>query len=112
MIFESQIISATNLDVMSVGRLNAIPYNGLLSLMFLSDLGTTIAGYSLTIQLPGGDVPVDGQAVFASGSGFDGVLDQREAMKFSFRATIGGHFVVSLTETGTAVCMFVAVLTP
>lgn len=112
MIFESSLIAATNADVLSVGRLNALPYNGQLTLLFLSDLGSASAFYTLTIQLPNGDVPVDAQTVFASGSGLDMVMDAREAMKFVFPATQGGHFIVNLTETGTAVCAFVAILTP
>lgn len=110
LIYEGQIISATNTDVLSVGRLNAIPYNGILSLRFSSDLGTAAANYSLTIQLPGGDVPVDGQQVLAGG--VIGGIDIRTCLQFKFQARQGGHFVVSLTETGTAVCMFEAVLTP
>lgn len=112
MIFESSVLVATNADALSAGRLNAIPYNGELTLLFLADLGTAAANYVLTIQKPDGDVPVDGQTVWASSSGADGVMDEREAMKFTFRATQGGHFTVSLTETGTAVCSFVAVLRP
>ena len=112
MIFESANILATNTDVLSGGRLNAIPHNGILTLLFLADLATAAAQYVLTIQLPSGDVPVDGQLVWASSSGADGVMDDREYMKFTFAAGQGGHFTVSLTETGTAVCMFVAQLTP
>lgn len=110
MIFESSVITATNLDVLSVGRLNAIPYNGLLTLRFLADLGTAAANYVLTIQKPAGEVPVDAQQVWASSSGADGVIDEREVMQFTFQAVQGGHFTVSLTETGTAVCAFVAIL--
>jgi len=109
-IYENQIISGTNTDVLSVGRLNAIPYNGILELRFSSDLGTAAANYSLTIQLPGGDVPVDSQQVLAGG--VIGGLDVRTCNIFKFRASIGGHFVVSLTETGTAVCTFEAMLRP
>ncbi len=112
MIFESQLVAATNTDLLAGGRLNAIPYNGTLTLRFLADLGTAAALYTLTIQTPSGDVPVDAQTVWASGSGADMVMDDREVMQFSFPASQGGHFVVSLTETGTAVCAFVAVLRP
>lgn len=111
MIFESQLISATNADVLSVGRLNAIPYSGKLTLRFLADLGDATNNYTLTIQQPGGDLPVDAQRVWAGSSALDMVMDSREMMQFTFIATIGGHFVVSLTEGGTAVCAFVAVLT-
>ncbi len=112
MIFESTNILATNTDVMSVGRLNSIPYNGKLTLRFLADLATAAAQYVLTIQKPNGDVPVDAQLVNASSSGADGVMDERELLQFTFDATQGGHFIVSLTETGTAVCMFQAILRP
>lgn len=112
MIFESSLISATNTDVLSTGRLNAIPYGGSLTLRFLADLGTSAAFYALTIQLPDGSVPVDGQTVWASSSAADMVMDDREVMQFTFVATQGGHFTVSLTETGTAVCGFQAILRP
>lgn len=110
MIFESSLISATNTDVLSAGRLNAIPYNGMLTLRFLADLGDVTNNYVLTLQLPGGDVPVDAQTVQASGAGTDMLVDDREVMQFQFNATQGGHFVVSLTENGTATCAFQAIL--
>ncbi len=112
MIFESSLISATNTDVLSTGRLNSIPYAGNLTLRFLADVGTAAAFYSLTIQLPGGETPVNAQVVPASGSGLDMVMDERELLQFTFKATNGGHFTVSLTETGTAVCAFQAILRP
>jgi len=110
MIWESSIIAATNTDVLSVGRLNAIPYDGILTLQFLSDLGTAAANYSLTIQKPDGSVPVDGQQVYANSHAVVGAFNSLEVLQFQFRAGQGGHFVVSLTETGTAVCFFQAVL--
>lgn len=109
-IFESSLIAATNTDALSAGRLNAIPYGGLLTLLFLADLGNAANNYVLTIQLPNGDVPVDAQTVWASSSAVDMVLDDREYMKFTYAVTQGGHVVVSLTETGTTVCAFVASL--
>lgn len=110
MIYESGIISATNTDVLSVGRLNAMPTRGTLILRFLADLGTAAANYSLTLQLPNGDVPVDGQQVPAGG--VIGGINVRDLLEFRFPVTnTGGHFVVSLTETGTAVCFYQAILT-
>ncbi len=109
-IFESTLIAATNTDVLSAGRLNSIPFAGLLTLLFLADLGNAANNYVLTIQLPDGDVPVDAQTVWASSSGLDMVMDDREYMRFTYRVRAGGHVVVSLTETGTAVCTVVASL--
>lgn len=112
MILESAIVAATNTDILSTGRLNAIPYNGTLTLQFLADLGNTTSHYLLTLQKPNGDVPIDNQIVPASGSGLDGVLDDRELLQVTFQATQGGHFTVSLTEVGTATVMWRAILKP
>lgn len=112
MILESFLVSATNTDLLSAGRLNAIPYNGTLTLQFLADLGDVTNFYQLTLQKPNGDVPVDTQIVPASGSGLDGVLDDREFLQMTFEATQGGHFTVSLTENGTATCAVRAILKP
>ena len=110
MIFESALISATNTDAMSAGRLNSIPYGGILNLRFLADLGDASNNYVLTIQLPNGDVPVNAQTVWASGAATDMLMDERESMDFAFPVGQGGHVTVSLTETGTTTCAFVAVL--
>lgn len=112
MILESGIVSGTTADVLSGGRLNAIPYNGTLTMQFLADLGTAANNYALSIQKPNGDVPVDGQQVPAASSSVVGVLDDRELLQLTFRATQGGHFTVTLTETGTAVCAYRFILKP
>ncbi len=113
MIIETFLISTTNTDVLSAGRLNSIPYAGNLVLDFLADLGDVTNNYVLTLQKPGGDVPIDGQVVPASGSGLDMVLDDRELMRVIIpRVPQGGHVTVSLTENGTATCAVRAVLTP
>ncbi len=108
MIFQSSIVSATNTDVLAGTRLNSIPYAGQITFLLLADLGTAAANYVLTLQLPNGDVPIDAQQVWASAASTVGSMDEREYMRFTFDASPGGHFVVSLTETGTAVCAFVA----
>lgn len=112
MIYESAVIAATDTDVLNGTRLNAIPYNGTLTLDFLSNLADASNSWALTIQLPNGDVPVDAQIVPGNNPSLGGVLDERQLMRFTFRATIGGHFTVSLTETGTAICIWRAVLSP
>ncbi len=110
MIVEVGSIIATNTDVMSSGRLNSIPFNGIITIDLQADLNAAANHFDLTIQLPGGDVPVDGQRVPGSNPALEGVLDERQLLRFQFKAPQGGHFVVSLTETGTAVCAFRFVL--
>lgn len=112
MILESGYITASNTDLLSGGRLNAIPYNGTLTLQFLSDNADATNRYTLTIQKPNGDVPVDGQLVPAHSGSVAGVLDDRELLMLTFAAPQGGHFSISLTETGTAVCTWRAILKP
>lgn len=112
MIQETSLLAATNADALSAGRLNAIPYNGQLILEFLASLGDATNFWTLTIALPGGDVPVDAQLVPASNPAEEGVLDERQLVRYSFAATQGGHFTVSLTESGTALCTFRATLLP
>lgn len=103
-IYERLIVSATNTDVLSAGRLNAIPFSGNLVIRLQSDLGTAAANYAFTIQLPDGEVPVDNQAVPAINPAIVGVIDDRMCWMATYRVPQGGHVVVSLTETGTAVC--------
>lgn len=112
MIFEQAIIVATDTDVLNGTRLNAIPYNGLLTVQVSVNLANATNSWALTIQLPNGDVPVDSQIVSGTNPALDGVLDERTLTQFTFPATQGGHFTISLTETGTAIAIWRAVLTP
>lgn len=112
MIYESAVIAATDTDVLNGTRLNAIPYNGTIIIDVQASLADASNSYALTIQLPNGDVPVDGQIVPGNNPTLGGVLDERTLLRMSFKATQGGHFTISLTETGTAICMWRAVLKP
>ncbi len=112
MILESGVITASNTDLLSGGRLNSIPYQGQLTLQFLADLNNATNNMTVTIQKPNGDVPVDAQAVPGSNPSLGGVLDERQLLQFSFQATVGGHFQVSLAETGAAIVSWRAILRP
>lgn len=112
MIYETNVITATDADILSGTRLNSIPYNGSLTLDFLADLSNATNRYTVTIQLPNGDVPVDGQHVPGANPSLGGVLDERQLLRFTFRATQGGHYTISLTETGAAIATWRAVLKP
>ncbi len=104
MILEQLLISATNTDVLSVGRFNSMPYGALFTMQFLADLGDVSNFYTLTVQDADGHVPIDAQRVNASGAGLDMVLDDRELLQLSLLVGQGSHITVSLTETGTATC--------
>lgn len=112
MIYESNVIAATNADILNGTRLNSIPYSGTITLDVQASLADATNSYAITIQKPNGDVPVDSQIVLANNPALGGVLDERTLMRFTFQATVGGHFTISLTETGTAICTWRAVLRP
>ena len=111
MIIETFVLTATNADVLSTGRLNAIPFNGVLTLDFLADLSNATNHWDLTIQQPDGEVPIDGQQVPGANPALGGVLDERQLFRISLPARQGGHFTVQCTETGTAILAVRAVLT-
>ena len=112
MIYETDVIVATDTDILNGTRLNAIPYNGQLTLDFLADLNDATNHFLLTIQLPNGDVPVDTQKIPGANPALGGVLDERQLSRFVFKAYQGGHFNISLTEVGAAICMWRVVLSP
>ncbi len=64
----------------------------------------------LTIELPNGAIPVDGQRVPANGDGATGVLDERTLLQWTWPAVIGGRFIISIVETGTALFTWLAQL--
>ncbi len=112
MIQETQLLAASNTDVLSAGRLNAIPYAGTLVIEIQSQLNDATNSYAATIQLPGGDVPVDSQLVPGTNPALAGVLDERQLVRYAFPVARGGHVTLSLVETGTAVCTVRTTLLP
>lgn len=112
MILESAVITATDADILAGTRLNAIPYNGVLTFDVLADLNNATNNFVLTIQEPNGDVPIDAQPVPGSNPSLGGVLDERQLFRFTMRVAQGGHLNIALTESGAAICMWRAVLRP
>ena len=112
MIMESAVIVGTNADILNGMRLNSIPYNGVLTFDVLADLNNVTNNYTVTIQEANGDVPVDAQPVPGANPSLGGVLDERQLFRFSFPVAQGGHPNISLTETGAAIAMWRAVLSP
>ncbi len=112
MILESANITGTDADVLAGTRLNAIPYNGVLTFDVAANLNNGTNGYLITIQEPNGDVPIDAQPVPGTNPSLDGVLDERQLFRFTMRVAQGGHLNIALTEVGTAICTWRAVLRP
>ncbi len=92
---------ATNANLLADSRLETIP-GGASFLHFRCsvDAATTTNQAALTIELPDGGIPVDGQIVPANGDAAIGVLDERTLMQWTWPAITGGRFIISLVETG------------
>lgn len=115
MIYLTGVESASNTDILLNTRLSSLPYNGSLTVQVLANLNNSTNRFSITIQLPDGSVPVDGQFVSAGQEvegALGGQLDDRLLDQWSFPATQGGHFTIDLTETGAAVATWRVVLRP
>jgi len=109
-------IVASDTDILNNTRLSAIPYSGgILTVQALANLNNATNNYTITIQLPNGEVPVDAQRVSAGQEvegALGGQLDSRLLDQWSFPAPQGGHFTIAFTETGTAVATWRVVLRP
>jgi len=110
MIYESGVETATNADLLSAGRLNAMPKSGRLTLDFLADLNNATNNWTVTIQQARGAVPVDGQRVAAANPALGGVLDERQLLRVVLQVVQGGHVTINCVETGTAILTWRAVL--
>lgn len=102
---------ASNTNLLSGSRLETIPaYARFLHFRCSADLNDASNNYSLTIELPNGVIPVDGQRVPATNPALAGVLDERTLLQWTWAAIPGGRFIISITETGTAVFTWLAQL--
>jgi len=109
----SGLEAATNNDILQGTILQTVAANGMLTFMIQASDGTGTNSYAATIQLPSGEVPINGQQMPAGAvAGLAGILDDREAFLASFPIVQGGHCVFGLTETGDAECAWRVQFTP
>ncbi len=96
--------AAANTNLLSGSRLETIPA-GARALHFrcAADLSNPTNAMSLTIELPSGVIPVDGQQVLAAADNIVGALDERTLMQWTWYAVPGGRFIISVADlNGTA----------
>ena len=96
--------AAANTNLLQNTRLETIP-GGSRALIFRcsADVSNPTNAMALTIELPSGVIPVDGQQVLADAGNTIGALDERTLMQWSWYATPGGRFIISVVDlNGTA----------
>lgn len=111
-IYLTGVEGASNSDILANTRLTSIPFLGVLTFQCQANLNNSTNRFAVTIQLPGGDVPVDSQFVSAGqeADALGGQLDNRYLDMWSFPSGLGGHFTISFTETGAAIATWRCVL--
>ncbi len=102
---------ATSTNILAGSRLENIP-SGATFLHFRcsANLNDATNNFALTIELPDGLIPVDGQRVPGVNPSLAGVLDERTLMQWTWPALPGGRFIISVVESGTAVFTWLAQL--
>ena len=111
MIQETFLLSATNTDVLvAPSRLAAIPYSGTLTLEMQADNQDHTNYFSVTLQLPNGDTPIDNQPIPKGATA--GAINADDKYVVSFPVAQGGHVLIACTETGTALMSLRATLMP
>jgi len=102
----------TNTDILNGTRLATAPYNGIMTFKIESNLNIAATNYTISISLPGGDVPIDNQLVPCSGGNLAGILDDREALIVSFAIQQGGQVLFSCVETGVTIMTWLVRFAP
>lgn len=109
----SALLSASNTDILQGTRLQTVASGGILTFELQASDAVAANNYTVTIQMPGGDTPMNGTLVPAGNStGLAGVLDERTNLTASFAIRQGGHCVFSCVETGDAEMIYRVTFTP
>ncbi len=95
---------AANTNLLANSRLETLPAGSrALHFRCAADLNNATNAMSLTIELPSGMIPVDGQRILAAEGNIVGALDERTLMQWTWAAVPGGRFIISVVDTnGTA----------
>ncbi len=116
MIYLTGLEVASNTDLLNNTRLSSIPYSGaVLTIQMQTNLANATNNFTSTIQLPDGSVPVDGQVVpcgIPTSEVLGGILNEFYLTQWTFQANAGGHFTISIVETGAAILTWRVVLSP
>lgn len=107
-ISETYRISGDNTDVLAApSRLQSIPFAGSMIVEASSTASTATNNFTLTIELPNGEIPVEANIVPYNGfSATNDVLHNDTEATYVIpipARAIGGHVLISADETGTAV---------
>ena len=95
-IIVSNLVSSDNTDVLNGTRLGTAPGDGLMIFEFAADAADGTNAMSVSLTLPGGDNPMDGVIIPATGT--VGLLDDRQKLQATYPVARGGKFNVSIVD--------------
>ena len=108
----SDLETGSNADILQGTRLQTVPAGGVLTFELQSDLNDTSNNYTVSVQMPNGDTPLNNVRVAGTAPTDTGIIDERQNLTVSFPIMQGGHCVFSCTETGAAVLAWRVTYTP
>ena len=104
LITETYLLDASTEDIIEApSRLAAMPYNATLTVELSANVCDPNNNGKITIQTPGGDVPINNQIIPSGwiGGGTEAMLYNDTETIFVFDAPQGGHFKIDYEATGT-----------
>ncbi len=101
---ESFFLSASDADILAApSRLAAIPQPGILTIETTARDSDGTNFFTITLQLPGGEIPFEDLIVPANGfTTADDVMHSDTQLTFRIPVAQGGHVLYQATEAGTA----------
>lgn len=102
----SNIISATDLNILSGTRLATAPGAGVLLVEFQAQKADATDSWAIDITLPGGDSPLKGMIAPATPEQVAGVIRDGQKFMAYYLINSGGSFSIGATLTGTNVLAY------
>jgi hypothetical protein len=93
---------ASNSDILQGTRLQTVPAGGILTFELQASAASATAFFTVSVQMPNGDTPLNSVRVPGSNPVLAGVIDERQNLTVSFPIMQGGHCVFSCDETGAS----------
>jgi hypothetical protein len=108
----SSLETGSNADILQGTRLQTVPAGGVLTFELQSQFNDSTNNYTVSVQMPNGDTPLNNVRVPGCNPALAGVIDERQNLTVSFPIMQGGHCVFSCTETGASQLAWRVTYTP
>ncbi len=109
---EAFSLAASDADILQApSRLAAIPKAGVLNLEITARIADASNFWTITLQLPGGEIPFEDLIVPANGfSTVNDIMHSDTQLTFRIPVAAGGHVLFQATETGASVLYTIVTL--